>query len=598
MAKPNKKRLAIAGIAAVVLLGGGIGVFAATRENPLPVTPDDSIVTLDGDWGGETQPPSETEPTTEFVPPSYPSVPLKVSPVVPTDMELRIEAENADYTGQLEVEDIRKGYSGTGYLAGFSKREGDSVKATFEVPAPQHYNVTISVCADSPVTNSLLLNGEKLGDFTIEESEFFTRVTFSGVYIPDGEATLSIEEVDGYFALDYFEIENFSEMYDIPYEDTYALSDPNASDGAQDLMNYLARNYGKKIISGQYTASASDTELELIYRLTGKYPAIRFGDMESYTANSSADSGDVIEACERWADAGGIVGLMWHWDAPTGVSTVYAKDADFSLIDALPPYEVINELVEPETEPTTEPPADDDDVPKNPYLPDPTEPETEPPEYIERFQFSMDVALMTDEEIEQNVQNGKLSKDCAALLHDIDSVSEALKPLAEKDIPVLWRPLHEAGGDWYWWGADGAEAYRWLWDVLYRRMTKYHGLHNLIWIWNGQSADYLVDKYDIASLDIYMDKNSEFGSRYEQFVSLSRMTEGTKILALSEASTVPDLNEMFRDNTVWSFFGLWYGDYLITPEGKYCEDYTTADRMIEVYNSQGVITRDKIRIKQ
>ena len=106
-----------------------------------------------------------------------------------------------------------------------------------------------------------------------------------------------------------------------------------------------------------------------------------------------------------------------------------------------------------------------------------------------------------------------------------------------------------------------------------------------------------MDKYDIASLDIYMDKNSEFGSRYEQFVSLSRMTDGAKILALSEASTVPDLNEMFRDNTVWSFFGLWYGDYLITPDGKYCEDYTSADRMIAVYNSQGVITRDKIRMK-
>ncbi|MBQ4464355.1 MAG: hypothetical protein II916_00115 [Oscillospiraceae bacterium] len=599
MAKPNKKRIAVAAVILLAIAAGGGSLAAYSRHREqLPVTPDDSIVTLDGDWGMATEPES-TEPTTEFVAPNYPAVPLNVSPVVPAEAELRIEAENAEYTGQLGVEDMRTGYSGEGYLAGFSKHEGDSVEATFEVPSPQHYNVTISVCADSPVTNSLMLNGEKLGDFTIDESEFFTRVTFSGVYIPEGTATLSIEEVDGYFALDYFEIENCSEMYDIPYTAEHPLSDPKASDGAKALMQFLSEQYGKKVISGQYAAGDADTELELIYRLTGKYPAIRFGDVESITDNSTADSGDVIAACERWAESGGIVGLMWHWDAPTGVSTVYAKDADFSLIDALPPYEVINEIVEEDTTETdtTEPETEEDeDVHRSPYLPEPTEAETEPPEYVERFSFSMDVALMDDQEIEQNVQSGKLSEDCAAILHDIDSVAKAMKPLADKDIPVLWRPLHEAGGDWFWWGADGAEAYRWLWDVMYRRMTEYHGLHNLIWIWNGQSAEYLVEQYDIASLDIYMAPDKEFGSRYEQFVSLERMTGGEKILALSEASTIPDLNLMYRDNTIWSFFGLWYGDYLIDANGKYNEKYTPANQMIAAYNSQAVITRDRVHL--
>lgn len=601
MAKPNKKRLAIAGVVLLVLIGGSAGAVMALRHEPIPVTPDHSAVTLDGDWGGMPDPTEATEPTTEFVPPSYPSVPLNVNPVVAADAEMRFEAEDADISGQLAVEDMRPGYSGTGYLAGFSKREGDRVSVTFDVPSPQHYNITISVCADATVTNSLLLNGEKVGDFTIEESPNFTRVTFSGIYIPNGKATLSIGEIDGYFALDYFEIENFSEMYDIPYEEDYPLSDPDASDSAKELMAFLSHNYGKKVITGQYAAGEADTELDLIYRLTGKYPAIRFGDMEGYTANTDSDAGDIIGASERWAEAGGIVGLMWHWDAPSGVSTVYAEEADFSLMDALPPHEVVNELVETEpseTEETTEPPEEDDeDLPDNPYLPDPTEPPTEPPEYIQRFVFSVDVALMDDEEIEKNVQNGTITQECAAILHDIDSVSEALRPLADKDIPVLWRPLHEAGGDWYWWGADGAETYRWLWDVMYRRMTQYHDLHNLIWIWNGQSAEYLVDSYDIASLDIYLSADKAFGSRYEQFVSLSRMTDGKKILALSEASTIPDLDLMFRDNTIWSFFGLWYGDYLIDEDGSYCEDYTTADKMIAAYNSQGVITRDKLALQ-
>ncbi len=599
MAKPNVKRLV--GAVLIIAAGCGGGAFALhyrSQMRDIPVTPENSSVTLEGDWGVE----KPTEPPTEFTPPSYPSVPLKISPVIPTETDLRIEAEDAEYTGELTVEKKRKNYSGTGYLAGFSKRDGDSVKAKFEVPASQHYNITISVCADQPVTNTLLLNGEKLGDFKITESEHFTRVTFSGIYLPEGEAELSIQETDGYFALDYFEIEDFSEMYALAYNGGYTLSDPSASKGAKSLMQFLTDNYGKKVISGQYTAGSSDTEPELLYHLTGKYPAIRFGDVEGYTDNSTADCGDVIAACERWAEAGGIVGLMWHWDAPTGVSTVYAKDTDFSLNDALPAYEVESVLVGETTEPTTgESDAEDaeseETLPTNPYLPEATEPVTAEPQYVDRFKFKMDVAMMDDKTIERNVQNGKLSKECAALLHDIDTVSAALKPLAEKDIPVLWRPLHEGGGDWFWWGASGSEPYRWLWDVMYRRMTKYHKLHNLIWIWNGQSAEYLVDDYDIASLDIYMEKDQTFGSRYEQFVSLYRMTGGKKLLALSETSTVPDVNLMFRDNTVWSFCGLWYGDYLIGADGKYCADYTPADAMIAYYNSEAVITRDKVKLK-
>ena len=224
MAKPNIKRITIAGVIALAVIGGGIAAAAALnkgRQNP--VTPEEPTAASEStaEVTGETTEPVPTETTTEFIPPSYPAVPLNVSPVVPMDMLERIEAEEAQFTGQLVVEDMRAGYSGEGYLAGFSKREGDSVSAVFDVPSPQHYNLIISVCADSPVTNTLLLNGEKVGDFTIEESELFTRVTFPGVYLPEGKATLSIGEEDGYFALDYFEIQNSREMSEFRYEDTY-----------------------------------------------------------------------------------------------------------------------------------------------------------------------------------------------------------------------------------------------------------------------------------------------------------------------------------------------------------------------------------------
>jgi mannan endo-1,4-beta-mannosidase len=529
-------------LAAVILLVLAVVLLIFTRRKPN--TSEEIPVETETTAQGTTvltEQPSVTESADDDTAPSYDVVPLDVPPVNPEDTDLRIEAEDALFTGLLEVEDLRSGYSGDGYLAGFSLNPADSVQATFTIPAAQHYDITISVCADTVVTNALLLNGEEIGQFTIEESGNFVRVTFSGIYLPEGEAVLSIEEIDGYFSLDYFEITNYEEMYDMDYRESYSLSDKNASEGAQALMTYLSENYGQRVITGQYASDASNTELSMIYHLTGKYPAIRFDDVEGLTANSTADSSDAVSASAKWADMGGIVGLMWHWDAPMGVSSVYAEETDFSLANAV----------------TEE-----------------------------------DVACLDNDALEALYEEGAISEECMAILRDIDSVSEALAPLAEQDIPVLWRPLQEASGDWFWWGAAGPEAYRWLWEVMYLRMTEYHGLHNLIWIWNGQSEEYLVDSslYDIASLDIYLAQDKTFGSRYEQFVSLSRMTEGEKILALSECSTVPDMNLMFRDNCIWSFFGLWYGEYLIDEDGRYATDYTSAEDMIAVYNSEAAIT--------
>ena len=53
------------------------------------------------------------------------------------------------------------------------------------------------------------------------------------------------------------------------------------------------------------------------------------------------------------------------------------------------------------------------------------------------------------------VSNGEITQNCYALISDIDRISAALKPLADADVPVLWRPLPEAGGGWYWWAQTG-----------------------------------------------------------------------------------------------------------------------------------------------
>ncbi len=523
-------------IAAVVLGDSGTSVSAPETSGSDPAATASS--------SAQNTVSSSEETTEDLTGPSYPMVELDVPPIEEEKVEIRVEAEEADYTGVLAVESLRMGYSGEGYLAGFACNPGDSVEAVIEIPAAQHYDLCICVFAESPVTNALLLNGERVGEFTIDQAENFIRVTFSGIYLPQGEITLSIEEIDGGIALDYFEVKEFTEMYEMEYDDAYELSDPDASENAQALMAFLSENYGSKVITGQYVATDSNTELDLIFQQTGKYPAIRFGDLQGYTENSTADEGTTIQACLDWSAKGGIVGLIWHWDAPMGISSVYAEETDFSLASAVTEEEV---------------------------------------------------ALLTQEEIDDLLAEGAITEECHMILHDIDSIAEALKPLCDADVPVLWRPLHEASGDWYWWGADGSAAYQWLWELLFNRMTQYHEIHNLIWIWNGQSESYLVDEelYDIASMDIYLSSEEAYSSRYEQYVLLSRMTEGKKLLALSECSSVPDMNDMFRDNCIWSFFGLWYGEYLMDEEGQYSEAYTSADALIAIYNSEAAVTLEE-----
>jgi mannan endo-1,4-beta-mannosidase len=67
-------------------------------------------------------------------------------------------------------------------------------------------------------------------------------------------------------------------------------------------------------------------------------------------------------------------------------------------------------------------------------------------------------------------------------MKDIDTIAVQLKKLQSKGIPVLFRPLHEAEGGWFWWGAQGPEPCKKLWRILYQRLTHHHRINNLIWM--------------------------------------------------------------------------------------------------------------------
>lgn len=52
-------------------------------------------------------------------------------------------------------------------------------------------------------------------------------------------------------------------------------------------------------------------------------------------------------------------------------------------------------------------------------------------------------------------------------------------------VPVLWRPLHEAEGGWFWWGRAGSGVFVQLWRMLYARLVEHHGLRNLVWVYTS-----------------------------------------------------------------------------------------------------------------
>ena len=132
------------------------------------------------------------------------------------------------------------------------------------------------------------------------------------------------------------------------------------------------------------------------------------------------------------------------------------------------------------------------------------------------------------------------SAEYSLLLRDIDAIAVQLKKVASSNnIPMLWRPLHEASGGWFWWGAKGPEPFKALWRLLYNRLTTYHNLHNLIWVLTNEDPDWYPghDVVDIVGVDAYpSDPSDSLSTSWE---ALKAQFDGVKLLTLSEFGGVP-----------------------------------------------------------
>lgn len=103
-------------------------------------------------------------------------------------------------------------------------------------------------------------------------------------------------------------------------------------------------------------------------------------------------------------------------------------------------------------------------------------------------------------------------------------VAQGLRELQRAGVVVLWRPIHEPNGGWFWWCSHdettdewtSPEHYRQFWEYIHRELTQGYGLTNLIWVYSPASMAYSAirptdmyypgDEYvDIIGIDLYTD---------------------------------------------------------------------------------------------
>ncbi len=306
-----------------------------------------------------------------------------------------------------------------------------------------------------------------------------------------------------------------------------AINSSNAS--VQKLYKYMYDLYGKKIISGTMAnVSMPQPEAALVQKATGKTPMMQTFDFCFVTLTSDRstwEQNSIYQDISYYKDLyekGGIVSACWHLNVPS--KEEYAA--------------------------------------KN-YVNDDTK------SWQAQVYFSAKHA----------VTEGTWENDF--IKFSFDKAAEVLLKYKEEGIPVVWRPFHEGSGNaeisgknsdaWFWWGKDGADAYKNLWIYMFDYF-KAKGLDNLIWVWTTQigvgsdgsenwyckddSNWYPGDEYvDIVARDNY--NKAKASKSIEEFETIQGFWPN-KMITLGENGNIAKISEIFAGGGTYSYFMPWY----------------------------------------
>ena len=286
---------------------------------------------------------------------------------------------------------------------------------------------------------------------------------------------------------------------------------PNPSPEAVALLNYIYSISGKKTLSGQHCAPlVGSTRLSVIHRFTNQYPAV-FGQDFGFSYPGYWDGinyrQNIVDEAIRRNSEGFIITLMWHAVIPN---------------------------------------------------------QDEPVEFKDGIQSDL-----TDKEWQELITPG--SKLNERWKSQVDVIAWFLKQLRYANVPVLWRPYHEMNGDWFWWGKkEGPNGYKKLYQMLFERLVNFHGLNNLLWVYNTNEFKPGVDRLDtyypgdnfvdIITTDVYTQGFDQ--ENYDQIIALA----GKKPIALGEVGALPSPDKL-KEQPKWTWFMNW-GE----PGGKNIND--------------------------
>lgn len=487
---------------------------------------------------------------------------LMTAPVHANNALFTIEAEDAQLTSDLQVVtevygQPKPGYSGSGFV--WMQNSGT---LTFTVNAPETGMYAIStrymqeLSADGRA-QYLNVNGVTKGSYMLPYTTTWSDFDFGFHKLNKGSNTIQIKSGWGFAYFDTFTVDHADLD---PLNVQPILTDPEATPETQILMNYLTEVYGNQIISGQQEiyggGNDGDTELEFewIYDLTGKYPAIRGFDLMNYNPLYGWEDGTTDRMIDWVNNRGGIATASWHINVPRNFNT-------YQLGDFV-------------------------DWKEATYKPTETN-------------FNTTNAVIPG------------TKEYQYVMMTIEDLAEQLLILQDNNVPVIFRPYHEAEGNgglngegaWFWWASAGAEVYKDLWDLIYTELTETYDLHNLIWTYNSyvystSPAWYPGDhQVDLVGYDKY----NTIYNRYDGlsgvpnedaitsiFYQLVDLTNGSKMVAMTENDTIPSVQNLKEERAGWLYFCPWYGEHLMSTAFNYPATLTT------LYQSDYVITLDEL----
>jgi mannan endo-1,4-beta-mannosidase len=465
----------------------------------------------------------------------------------------RFEAELGVLNGAFTA-NSKPGYSGTGYVS-FYTDTPQSVQVQASVPDGL-YELWVGYNSEfgfkgydyqvDGVTGSGGFDGTGTNEWSTDRAGTFS--------LTGATNSLQINRGWGWYNVDYFELRPFTPPSLLPI--TASLVDAQADRPTQTLWNYLKSEYGHRTLSGLQHNSSDNLSFPVANYLSqsgGIKPAIRGSDLIDYSPTRIAFDENPQNETEQtiaWAkQTGGIASVMWHWNAPANLT---------------------NDPCGSNCGP--------DDYPWWRGF------------YTQGTSFDLPGALADHD-----------SNDFQLILHDIDAIAVQLQKYEDAGVPVIWRPLHEAQGGWFWWGAHGSENFKQLWHVMYDRLTNHHGLHNLIWEFtsigvNGDEDDWYPgdDEVDIVGLDIYTQPTDPMNG---QWLDALDMYNGRKMIALSETDTIVDPTVLNQWGTHWGYASPWTWDYVRSEYANSGYSMAQLSTILQQFlNSDDVITLNELPI--